>query len=260
MHGEDSRRVGNIDPFAIDPGKFKYPVTSPADALKVPRRDIRVRAGESLDIGPDAIADGAFHLVVIRDQEDLGILDLVPHGLEYEGLRTAIAADDLAAHELAHASFLREAPAQDPCGCGNEDSSTGGTFQSTYTSVRRNYHPNLAQMLSESYEQTVAPDDLLARVVRGWCNALWNTRGPLVLGLLALNDIDIEDRATLRVDPYVNVLNANDIRIGEEGRMDFQGASVKVRCRSLSGPSPFTSRLAGVLASRGFGLPAAGTP
>jgi hypothetical protein len=36
--------------------------------------------------------------------------------------------------------------------------------------------------------------------------------------------------------PSVSLLNANDITIGNEGRLHFMGAGIKVHCRTVNGP------------------------
>jgi hypothetical protein len=66
----------------------------------------------------------------------------------------------------------------------------------------------------------------------------WLTRpGPVVVGIAVLEDITIGDNAVLTATPSVLGFYARDIIIGKEGRLRFTGGSVKVRCKTLSGPS-----------------------
>jgi hypothetical protein len=213
--------------------EVRYPAMDALSALEASRRDLRVGERETAEVGPGAREANCFHLVWVREYSDLQALDLAPPDLEHERVSEAIAADDADAYELARDS-LRSGQQSYECGCAEEPFG----LRTTYDGLRRLHHPNLASVLSDHFGQQIAWDDLLPRVVRAWHSRLVDRHAPLLVGLLALNDIDIAAHATLRVLRTVDVLNARDIRIGDEGHLDFQGGGVKVRCASLTGPGP----------------------
>jgi hypothetical protein len=208
----------------------RYPATDALSALRAPRRDLRVAEGETAMVGPGAREANSFHLVSVGEYSDLQALDLVPRELEHESVRAAIEADDADAYALAR-DFVRAGP-PGHCGCN------GRSFElrKAYSGIRRQHHPNLASVLSDHFGRPIAWDDLHPRVVRAWHSRLVDVHVPLLVGLLALNDIDIAAHGTMQVPRTVDVLNAREIQIGGEGRLDFQGGGVKVRCTSLTGP------------------------
>jgi hypothetical protein len=217
--------------------ELRYPPMDAATALEASRRDLRVAERETAEVGPGASETNCFHLVWVREYSDLQTLDLVPPDLEHERVREAITADDADAYDLARDRF-RRGQRSGECSCAEGPFG----FRTTYNRLRRLHHPNLARVLSDHFGQQIAWDDLLARVVRAWHSRLVDLRAPLLVGLLALNDIDIGAHATLRVLRTVDILSAHDIRIGDEGRLDFQGGGVKVRCASLTGPHALWDR------------------
>jgi hypothetical protein len=114
-----------------------------------------------------------------------------------------------------------------------------------YSEIRRSQHPSLALALGKGARRPLMADDMAVRSVYRWSTRLAE-RGFLLVGLLALLNINVEDDATLSIS-NTQSLWANDITIGGNGRLAFSGGYVKVTARSVSGPNPMLVPFPGFL-------------
>jgi hypothetical protein len=219
--------------------QLRYPPRTVAEALAAPRRSVRVEEGQTLEVGPNAAEATGFHLVHVRSYEDLQALELMPKGLEEASVREAIAADDADARAFAREMLRTGSGPAHACSCedGHEAGpSAPATLRGAYTRVRGLHHPALADLLSKHYEQPIAFDDVLPRMMRGTLERLLIPTMPRFVGVWATEDVDVQPHATLPIATGVSLWTARHITVGREGRIDFQGNSVSVRATSLTGP------------------------
>jgi hypothetical protein len=197
------------------------------EALQSIDFDINVEEGTAITVGPfeEQFAD-IFRLAEVRAFEDLQQLGYIHRELNEEALATALRADDRLFREAR-----RQPSAGQPCDCGDEKS------QEMSTISRLQVHDHLIELLQPLFRSDLSPDH--PAVLHTYHHTRkWLTRPSMILvGLFAINDINIGDEATLTMTPTVHALYANDISIGQNGWLRFQSGGVHVRCNSLNGPS-----------------------
>jgi hypothetical protein len=102
--------------------------------------------------------------------------------------------------------------------------------------VRRQFQNHLIDLLQPLVSETLTSTHPM--VMHTYKHVKhWLTRPDRdFIGLFALRDISIGDYATLTATPTVRALYANNITIGNEGRLRFTSGAIKVRCSTLTGP------------------------
>jgi hypothetical protein len=164
--------------------------------------------------------------------EDLQVLGLVPRGLRQEAIRSAMLEDDKEAERLARERVPHEAPPS-PCDCnghGTRALSFSEKLRATVRSIRRDYNPALARLLSSHYGTEFAWDSTLAVSVRGWASR-YVSGGATIIGLF--KDITIGRGARLQVDANSTSLLARNIRIHRTGTLAHNGGYLKVWANSI---------------------------
>jgi hypothetical protein len=204
-----------------------------ADALQRDAIDLQVCDDEELELSPN---DRAHHKYFARVKlgafEDLHLLGLVPRGLRYEAIRTAIVTDDKAALQLAEAR-VRQNAAHSTCHCDNNDRRTESfseSLRSTVRAIRRDYNPALAHLLSSHYGTEFSWDSTLAISVRGWTSRFVNHA---LVTVSLFRDITIGRNARLEVDATAIELLARHIWIHRTGTLSHRGGYLRVWANSI---------------------------
>ncbi len=195
-------------------------------ALKAATLDIEVPDGTVETIGPfETRYSDAFRIAEVKSFSDLQTLGFVHRDVREETAVQAVRADDRA---------FRAALAEHAVGCTCEGRASGqGAL------ARRHFQDHLLDELQSVFPSALAPDD--SAVLHTYYHVkAWVTRpSRYLVGLVALRDISIGDRATLIATPAVRGLYANNISIGREGHLRFTSGAVKVTCKVLNGaPRP----------------------
>lgn len=202
-------------------------VVSVEAALRKPSRSINVPNGEVVTVGPFNEHAKGFRLVEITNFEDLHRLGFVPDQVSEDHAVKALRADERAHRE----GVRRRTGISDPCSCGSQDGNQ------TPRILRRHFQDNLIELLQPLYRQSLTADDPAVihpfQRLQSWLNR----PSRLLLGLYALEDINIGKNATLTMTPTVRALYANNINIDDFGRLHFQSGNVHVRCATLNGPT-----------------------
>jgi hypothetical protein len=197
-----------------------------AEAIRESDVEIRVPDGTELTIGPfERQYAHAFRIARIDTFKDLHTLGFVHREVREDQVTQAYRLDERAFRD---ATLGRSAAVRSSCGCG-------GHRPEPNPLARRHFQNHLIDLLQSSFGQTLSADH--PAVLHTFKHVKsWLSMGPHVVGVFALADIVIGDRATLTNTPTVKALHARDITIGKEGRLRFLSGSVKVRCRNLNGP------------------------
>lgn len=207
-----------------------------AEAIRESDTEIRVPDGTELVIGPfERQYARAFRIARVDSFKDLHTLGFVHRDVREEHATRAYRDDDRAFRDatLGRGRGARAVPTS--CSCGGQKAEAAPP-------ARRHFQNHLIDLLQSSITDTLSSDH--PAVVHTYKHVKsWLSLGPHLVGLYALNDITIGDRATLTNTPTVKALYARDITIGKEGRLRFLSGSVKVRCRNLNGtPSDFVHK------------------
>ena len=199
-------------------------VVSVEEALRRSSLSIRVPDREEMTVGPFSAQPKSFQLAEIRNFKDLHRLGFVADQISEEHAVQALRAD-----ERAHREAVRQG-AGATCSC---DAAEGSLVRQP---LRRRFQDSLIEILQPLYRQSLTADD--PAVVHPFRRLqAWLERPSIYLiGICVLKDIDIGKSATLTMTPTVRALYANNINIGDFGRLHFQSGNVHVRCASLSGP------------------------
>lgn len=196
--------------------------------------DIHVPEGRTMTLGPfESPYSEAFRLGEVTSFEDLHRLGFIHEGITEEEITNAIRADERVFRESLRRQRMG---GESTSSCSCED--PGARHPAEIT--RRQVQDHLIDLLQPLFQDSIRPDDPV--VVHSFRHArTWMARpSRFIVGIYALNDIDIGDAATLTMTPTVQALYANDITIGRKGRLRFTSGGVHVRCRTLNGPSLFS--------------------
>jgi len=222
---------------------MQLPKPVPASAaLEGASISIEIPNGGVEFLGPfeQKYAEG-FRIAEISSFKDLQLLGLLHGDLREEQVVQAIRADERTYRDLlvrtGQSPYRRASKSHEArCTCGS---------QHTEANVlsRRHVQNNLIDVLQPLVGDTLASVHPL--VIHTYHHAKnWLTGpSPVLVGISVLEDITIGDNAVLTATPSVLGLYARNIIIGKEGRLRFTGGSVKVRCRTLSGPSLLASMI-----------------
>ena len=202
-------------------------VVSVEEALRRPSLRIRVADGKEMTVGPFNSEPKGFRLVEIARFEDLHRLGFVSEQVSEDSAIQALRADERA----FGAAVRRGAGTSAPCSCSATEGSRAPRI------LRRRFQENLIELLQPLYRQSLTPDDPAVvhpfRRLQAWLDR----PSKYIVGLYALEDIDIGKRATLTMTPTVRALYAGNITIGDSGRLRFLSGNVHVRCATVNGPT-----------------------
>jgi hypothetical protein len=196
------------------------------DAREVLRQepiDLQVPDGANWTVSPNE-GDLSHHLfgVQIKSVEDLQILGHVPRGIKPSTLLKALEADDEQADEQMRSGSV--APRQGGCGCGGQCG--GGCAQTAddpYRTIRRAYHPNLAQVLSNHWGVRLVSNDAAVKLTHKWLRTIG-----IVTVVNLFHDIAIGRDAVLTIDKKSRSLYARNILIARTGTLRHRGGYIKV--------------------------------
>lgn len=204
------------------------PPVSVEEALHHAPIDVDVPPGASIAIGPFVEEySHAFRVAEITSFTDLHRLGFIRREISEAEIVGAIRADDrMFAESRRHHS---PQPQSRSCSCAEEATAVS----------RRHFQDHLVALLQPLYRDLVRYDD--PAVIHPYHHGrAWLSRpSQYLIGIAVLNDINIEDDATLTMTPSVQGLYANAINMGENARLRFQSGGVHVRCNTLNGPNPF---------------------
>jgi len=208
----------------------------PCSALEAVRREVHdVHVGDDEQVVLSA-TDRAHHKYFARVKfsafEDLQVLGFVPRGLRQEAIRSAMVEDDHEALRLARERMPKDV-APSPCHCnghGERVASFSESLRATVRSIRRDYNPALARLLSSHYGTEFEWDSTLAASVRGWASR-YVSGGATIIALV--NDITIGRGARLQVDASSTSLLARHIWIHRTGTLAHNGGFLKVWASSI---------------------------
>ena len=206
---------------------------SASEAVRRELHDVHVGDDEQLEL---SATDRAHHKYFARVKlgafEDLQVLGLIPRGLRQDAIRTAILEDDKEAERLARerAPQQIEPHACDCNGHGARVASFSENLRATARSIRRDYNPSLARLLSSHYGTEFSWDSTLAISIRGWASRF--ARDSQVIVAL-LNDITIGPKARLQLDPKSTSLLARHIRIHRTGTLAHNGGYLRMWANSI---------------------------
>jgi hypothetical protein len=171
----------------------------------------------------------AFHLAEVRSFDDLHVLGFIRKEITENEMIEALRADESVFREASRKHQHRAAYLSN-CSC--DESGSG----SVVALPRRLFQDHLIELLQPLSRELLAVDD--PEVRHHYYHARsWLSRSNLhLVGIFTLNNINIEDRATLTMTPTVQALYANEITIGNQGVFRFTSGGVHVRCNVLNGP------------------------
>jgi hypothetical protein len=204
------------------------------EAMRDAEFDVTVPDGMVMAAGPfEAEYADAFRLAEVTAFADLQRLGFIPDLVDENSLVEAVRADERVFRGLLHRRGTADPDPSCACAAGHADGAP--------TLARRHVQDRLVDLLQPLHRDVLRADD--PAVLHAYHHArAWMARpNRYLVGIYALNDINIGDRATLTMTPTVQALHARDITIGDEGRLRFTGGGVHVRCRTLNGPSRFAS-------------------
>lgn len=198
-------------------------------AVRQQGHDVRVPDSQSRTIGPsDEETNELFRVVAIRTFDDLRLLGFVHPQLDQPGVLAAIRADNQQHRALIGSISHRMS---DGCGCGGGcGAHDGPRIQRAHSNLINVLQPLVNDELWPLHPAVLHTRSYISRFVAGTFK---------YIGMFTLNDITVGDNATLTMSPSVSLLHANDITIGKQGRLRFAGSGVKVKCRTLNGPTNF---------------------
>ena len=200
--------------------------------------DIVVPEGQTRYFDPthDDYAE-SFMAVALETFDDLKKLGLVHGDLDEAEALEAIREDRAAEDVAARVASDEAAP---DCECGHDERADYGTrFQAAYQRVRRTQSRNLIRLMQPSFGERLFARHPAVLHTHGTLSRLLRGGPHIVVGVAALNNIDIAAAATFEVSAAVSYLGANKITIGANGRLRFFGSNVKVNCTELNGPPAF---------------------
>jgi hypothetical protein len=218
----------------IESDRPSIALTTVVEALHRAPQDLDTSEDEELVLSPE---QPEHHQYLARARldgyRDLQALGLVPRNMPEQSVREAIASDDQDAMRLAQDMLLRRRAAQPAAICNCEQSESHPTTSSfrrdlkqTYREIRRDYHPALANALSEHYRVEFSWDSALAGSINGWVHRIY--RPEVTIEFAFFRDITIRRGSTLSLRNDSTVLLARNIRIHREGRLRHRGGYLRI--------------------------------
>jgi len=217
-----------------------------SEALQENGVDINVPEGQTLVAGPfERKHHEAFRLAEITSFKNLHLLGFIHPQITEERITEAIRHDDREYREV-----VRRQPAASHADCQCESSHARRDVPLS----RRHFHHHLAELLQPLFRGRLAVDD--PAVLHSYRHASLYLTAPAryIVGMFRLQDITIGDNATLVITPTVQALYANDVTIGNNGRLRFTSGGVHVRSKTLNGPNLLTSATSAVFSKYVQGL------
>lgn len=183
------------------------------------RLDVEVPDGESRTLSPfDREFLEAFRVVQIDRFEDLQEIGLVPERLQRDDVVAAIRADAASSQMSGN-----------PCGCSDPSEVARERKTRRFPNLWAALQPAVDFDLPDHHVLLPQTYKVVSRFVAGSLD---------MVGLFALRNITVGAHALLNVSQSTTLLTANDITIGDAGRLWFRASAVKVRARTISGPGP----------------------
>jgi hypothetical protein len=199
------------------------------DALANPEHSITVAEGETAVAGPFAAHHSeGFRVAEIESFDDLHLLGVIPAGVAEDDVLAALREDD---RLFRAAQPLGSPPPENAGRCAREREVT------TPARSRAQFQDHLIEVLEPRFGSGLSPaDPAVMHVYRQARTRLARTSRHFI-GIFNLVAINVGDNALLEVTPAVGgVYVADNITIGDGGRLRFRGGSVHVRCAELNGP------------------------
>lgn len=199
------------------------------DALAKPEHSINVPDGETAVAGPFAEhhAEG-FRVAEIVSFDDLQLLGVIPAGVAEDDVLVALREDD---------RLFRSSPQIGgilPAGSGR---CVRDREASTPAISRAHFQDHLIEVLQPRFGSGLSPTDPAVMHVYRQARTRLSRASRHFIGIYNLVAIDVGQNALLEVTPAVGgVYVADNITIGDGGRLRFRGGSVHVRCTELNGP------------------------
>lgn len=220
----------------IDLPELPVPV-SVEEALSAPSLDIHVPEGSELTVGPfEKRHAEAFRLAEVRSFEDLHRLGFIREEITEDEMTAALRHDERLFREAGR-KFEAKAAHRSGCDCADHQPGMQAAVH------RRQYQDHLIELLQPLSRDLLGTDNSLVRHHYHHARAWLSRPGLYLIGIISLNNIDIEDRATLTMTPTVRALYANEINIGKFGVLRFTSGGVHVRCNVLNGPQRWATEV-----------------
>jgi hypothetical protein len=218
------------------PTSDTVPIRSASEVLRRPTRDVTVPEDQEVQFSPSN-PDMAVHFsrILLRNFDELQLLGFVPRKLAEEKVRHAIEEDDREAYKFASALITARPPGACQCEDRPARSTFAADFRRAYRQVRQAHTPAVARVLSDYYGTQIAFDDPQPRIMTGWVRHV-SDRAFFERSILvaALMDITIKRRATMKVEPLLKSLNANNIWIHREGKLRQEGGNLRIWAHNIS--------------------------
>ncbi len=208
-----------------------------------------VAKGETVTLSPTN-PELAHHFarVPMRTVEDLQVMGFLPRGLDIESLRTAVRDDDDFTRRDMEAWLERNPKAaktvDEPCDCGASkarERTPQATMAQLFRLERKRVHPALSALLSEHYNNAIAPDDVVSRTTWRWVKYVERRLIPIyVLFPVLFQDITISADATLVAEHGTSSMLARDIYIHQTGTLRSLSSHLRIWASSIQtfdGPS-----------------------
>lgn len=199
------------------------------DALANPEHRISVPDGETAVAGPFAEPHAeAFRVAEIQSFDDLQLLGVIPAGVAEDEVLVALREDD---RRFRASQPLGETSRECSGRCAREREAI------TPAVSRGSFQDHLIEVLQPRFGSGLSPSDPAVMHVYRQARTQLSRTSRHFIGILNLVAIDVGANALLEVTPAVGgVYVADNITIGDGGRLRFRGGSVHVRCSVLNGP------------------------
>lgn len=162
---------------------------------------------------------------------DLQLLRILPDNIEENRLVAAIVKDDEQAYEIARKNYNLKL--QD-CDCHGSSMNLHNTMNAAYKGIRKECNFNLANVLSEAYNQRLNIASPVVRDAYKWTSAVSAKFNIDILAYL-VRDIIVNYNSTLSVKPNVKYLLARNVIIKRGGKIVAHPSHLRIRCSSIQG-------------------------
>ncbi|MCR6850374.1 hypothetical protein [Bacillus sp. IBL03825] len=223
--------IQNEDRDYLDFDINEIKLCSAYEALRRETRDIEVPENKTLILSPaNREFASAFSRVSLESFRDLQLLGFIPHKLEEERIRNAIAKDD---DEIYRIAITTPNWNTRKCSCvghvTENPKSVEQDFHSTYNNIRERYHPTLANLLSEFYRIRISADSPLASNIKKVITKWDRLRSENNIAISTIfKDIVINRGGTLIIPPINTSLLAHNIWFHQTANMIHQGSYLKI--------------------------------
>jgi hypothetical protein len=201
------------------------------EALKRDIHALKVPENKEIYLSPQKSAFGN-HIaqIEIRKYKDLQVIGYAPHELSQDKIDDAIVNDNEESYKIAN---ILDNSIKNDCSCNRNISNktSPSNFEDIYRNIRKRSNFSLAKLFSKHYDRPILPDDPAPNRLRKLVTKLKNTvlAGPAVI----FEDITIESKGVLTLDPDIILLFARDIWIHRTGRLVSRGMNLNIIANSI---------------------------